>query len=69
VRLQVGEQRHFVHRRQAAQGVERRADRVAGKRHPFAQADRRGLVVDAEDEEAHRSAGLMRGTGPFRGLR
>ncbi len=47
----------FAHRRQAAQCIERRRNGIAGKRHALAQADRRGLVIDAENKQTHYDAG------------
>ena len=49
-----GQQHRLMHLRQPAQGGERGGQCVRGKRHLLAQGDRRGLVVDAEDVQAHR---------------
>jgi hypothetical protein len=48
-----GEQRDFANGRHAPQLRQRARHRVAAERNAFAQPDRRGLVVDAEDDEAH----------------
>ena len=48
-----GEQRDFADRRHRAQLSERARHRIGAERNAFAQADRCGLVVDAENDEAH----------------
>ena len=48
-----GEQDRLVHLRQRAQRCQRGSQRIRGERHLLAQGDRRGLVVDAEDVQAH----------------
>ena len=61
-----GQQRHFAHGRHRAQPGERVRQRVAAERDAFAQPDGCGLVIDAEDDEAHGLAGLMRAFGRLR---
>ena len=75
VRIQLGavagrQQHRLMHARQRAQRCQRRRQRVRGERHPLAQGNRRGLVVDAEDVQAHGAwQGLRCATDAFRRLR
>jgi len=48
-----GEQHRLADLRQGTQGRQRRRQSVLGERHFLAQGNRRGLVVDAEDVQAH----------------
>ncbi len=50
------QQSYLAHLRQRAQGSERGGQGFVGKGHPFAQGDRRGLVVDAEGDEVGQRA-------------
>src|SRR5690606_39024130 len=61
-RVQLGavagrQQHHLMYPRQLAQRRQGRRQRVFGKGHPFAQFDRRGLVVEADGDERHRGVG------------
>ena len=67
MRIQLGaiagrQQHRLVHLRQRAQRRQCRCQRFRGERYLLAQADRRGLVVDAEDVQGHAE-------NPFRCLR
>src|SRR5690606_16139263 len=53
------QQRGFMHPWQCPKRRQRRHRRIAGKRDALAQADRRGLVVEAEDVDGHGEAARL----------